>query len=76
MTKKENTVIENKEIENGNIEDMDHDLLVEKINTFTKLEKERELNDTEMAEREKFRFEYLRRIRQNLRAQLNTIKKN
>lgn len=59
-----------------NIETMEHDLLVDIINNFTQIAKERELTQEESEAREIYRKEYLRRIRANLRGQLNMIKKN
>ena len=58
------------------LETMEHDDLVSRINSFSALAKERELSEEETEEREKYRGEYLRRIRINLRSQLNTIRKN
>lgn len=52
---------------------MAHDDLVAKINEFTRLTKERELTSEEAEEREKFRGEYLKRIRTNMRGSLEGI---
>ncbi|HSL85400.1 MAG TPA: DUF896 domain-containing protein [Bacteroidales bacterium] len=50
-----------------------HDDLVAKINAYTKLARERKLTDEEAEEREKYREEYLRRIRLSMRGNLSQI---
>ncbi|HSP47629.1 MAG TPA: DUF896 domain-containing protein [Clostridiaceae bacterium] len=52
---------------------MNHEELVEKINGFTKLAKERELTPEEAQEREALRKEYVQRVRNNLRTSLEGI---
>lgn len=50
-----------------------HDDLVAKINEFTGISKERELTQEEAEEREKYRGEYLKRIRSSMRSNLEGI---
>ncbi|MFB0917559.1 MAG: DUF896 domain-containing protein [Clostridiaceae bacterium] len=50
-----------------------HDKLVEMINNFTKLSRERELTEGEAAARQEVRSEYIRRIRINLTGQLEGL---
>ncbi len=52
---------------------LSHDKLVEMINNFTRLSRERELTEQEAAERQEVRSEYIRRIRINLTGQLEGI---
>lgn len=75
-TNDSNNKIDNDVLKEANLETMEHNDLVEKINYYTAITKKRDLTSKESEEREIYRKEYLRRIRQNLRSQLNTIKKN
>lgn len=50
-----------------------HDELVAKINEFTQLTRKRELTEEEAKEREAYRGEYLRRIRQSMRGSLQGV---
>lgn len=52
---------------------MTHEELVEKINRYTKLAKERELTAEEAKERESLRKDYVERVRRNLRTSLEGI---
>lgn len=56
------------------MKDIQHDELVARINEFTKLIKERELTVEEAEERELYRQEYLRRIKSNLKSNLDGVK--
>lgn len=58
-----------------NIEELKYEELIEKINQFSKLAKERDLNESEEEERQIYRKEYIRRIKVNMKAQLDTIEK-
>lgn len=58
------------------VKDIHHDELVAKINEFTKLIKERELTVEEAEERQRYRQEYLRRIKGNLKSNLDGVKYN
>lgn len=58
------------------MKDIHHDELVAKINEFTKLIKERELTVEEAEERQRYRQEYLRRIKGNLKSNLDGVKYN
>lgn len=50
-----------------------HDELVEKINEFTRISRERDLTEEEAKERASYREEYLRRIRQSVRGNLSGV---
>ena len=51
-----------------------HDDLVLKINEFTQITRERELTTDEEKERDEYREEYLRRIRQSFRGSIQGYK--
>ncbi len=53
---------------------LSYDDLVKQINEFTKLSKERELTNEETEERQKCRKEFIKRISDNLRPNLDNIK--
>lgn len=54
---------------------MNHEELVEKINEYTKLAKERELTHEEAETREALRKEYVQRVRNNLRTSLEGMER-
>lgn len=55
--------------------DTDHDELVKKINEYTALSRERDLNPEETEDRQALRQEYLRRIRVNMTGQMENVVK-
>jgi uncharacterized protein YnzC (UPF0291/DUF896 family) len=57
------------------VKSLNHEELVEKINEYTKLAKERELTAEEAEEREALRKEYVQRVRSNLRTSLEGIER-
>lgn len=60
-------------MDNQDLTLLPHDELVKQINRYSSISRERPLTESEASDRQKLREEYLRRIRINLRGQLEGI---
>lgn len=73
MKKNEELIIEEISVEEVTLEEMSMEDLIEKINNFTKISRERQLTEEETLEREKHRKIYITRFKKQVVGHLETI---